>query len=131
MIVELNFPGGLEVGAQYKGFTILTDQPERNGGTGKSPSPFDLFVVSIATCVGYYVLRFCREREIETNGLAVTLEPKRPPDSKHTSRMRIDVTLPENFPDKYFSAVRRAIDQCSVKRHILDPPDFEIEVNHG
>ncbi len=42
--------------------------------------------------------------------------------------LRIDVKLPENFPEKYFSAVRRAIDQCSLKRHILDPPAFEIQV---
>jgi ribosomal protein S12 methylthiotransferase accessory factor len=54
MDMVVNFPGGKKVDAIYKGFTINTDQPEKGGGEGTAPSPFDLFLSSIGTCAGFY-----------------------------------------------------------------------------
>ena len=61
-VMEIRFPGGLEVEAVHEGFTILTDQPVAQGGAGAAPSPFDLFLASIGTCAGLYALMFCRQR---------------------------------------------------------------------
>ena len=67
MNMEIVFPAGKKVNALYRGFTIETDQPENGGGDGSAPSPFDLFLASIGTCVGFYVLSFCHERSIPTD----------------------------------------------------------------
>ena len=50
MELTVTFPGGKKVNAEFKGFTIKTDQPQTNGGDGTAPSPFDLFLASIGTC---------------------------------------------------------------------------------
>ncbi|MGB9894062.1 MAG: OsmC family protein, partial [Candidatus Saccharicenans sp.] len=60
--IMVTFEGNLRVKAEYKGLSILTDQPVYAGGDGSAPAPFDLFLASIATCAGYYVLAFCRQR---------------------------------------------------------------------
>ncbi|MGB3561448.1 MAG: OsmC family protein [Thermoanaerobaculia bacterium] len=127
MHVEMSFPGSLEVNAEVKGFTVRTDQPEKVGGGGTAPAPFDLFVASIGTCAGLYVLQFCQKRGIDTSQLGVSLETTKDPESHRISTMRIDVRLPAGFPEKYIPAVRRAVDQCTVKRHILEPPEFVVE----
>jgi len=124
--VEIRFPGGVLVEAQHEGFTIPTDQPARDGGTNTAPSPFDLFLASIGTCAGFYALRFCQERGIETDGLSVSLVPERDEAKKRLSRVRIEIRLPKGFPEKYRAAILRAADQCSVKRHVLEPPAFEV-----
>jgi putative redox protein len=54
MEMRVCFPGGERVHADYGEYTIETDQPVRNGGDGSAPSPFDLFLASIATCAGIY-----------------------------------------------------------------------------
>jgi len=41
--IKVIFPGGKRVDAEYKGFTIKTDQPDYAGGEGSAPAPFDLF----------------------------------------------------------------------------------------
>lgn len=125
MRMEMSFPGGLAVDAQYKGHTIQTDQPEASGGRGKAPSPFDLFLASIGTCAGFYALRFCQQRELPTEGLRVALETVK--DEGRVATVRLAVELPEAFPDKYRSAIVRAIDQCTVKKHIIEPPEFEVD----
>lgn len=124
----LTFPGGVAVDASWKGHTIRTDQPERDGGENGAPSPFDLFLASIATCVGYYVVQFCRSREIETTDLKVEMSLSRDPEKKLVSSIDIDITLPAGFPDKYRDAVLRAADQCTVKRHLLDPPEISLNL---
>ncbi|RMG84889.1 MAG: osmotically inducible protein OsmC, partial [Candidatus Dadabacteria bacterium] len=98
------------------------------GGGGTGPSPFDVFLSSIAACAGYFALRFCQERDIDTAGLGVTLEVERDPERHRVSKLTTRVRLPEGFPEKYRKAIARAVDECTVKRHILEPPAFETVV---
>ena len=126
--MEISFPGGAAVSASFRGHQILTDQPAKAGGDDTAPPPFDLFLASIGTCAGFYALRFCQSRGIDTEGLAATLEPVRDPETKRIATIRIELTLPLGFPDRYRRAVLRAMNQCAVKRHILEAPRFEIEV---
>ena len=126
MGMEMTFPGGVAVNALYKGFSIGTDQPEKKGGANSAPSPFDLFLASIGTCAGFFALRFCQERNLDTWGLKVTLDIVRDPERQRISKLRIEVRLPKDFPGKYEKAILRAIDQCAVKRHIVEPPEFEV-----
>lgn len=125
--MEIRFPGGLAVDAAYDGFVIPTDQPVDAGGSGSAPAPFDLFLASIGTCAGLYALRFCEQRGIGIDGLAVTLTGESK-EHDRVSLLRLEIRLPEGFPDKYRKAIVRAVDQCKVKRHILNPPLFEVSV---
>lgn len=130
MRYEVTFPGGVAVEATYRGHTVRTDQPAPYGA-GSAMAPLDLFFASIATCAGYYALRFCQERHLSTEGLSVALENVRDPEQKRVTRTKIEVTLPEGFPEKYHAAILRAVDQCAVKKHILQPPEFELALNAG
>jgi len=126
MAMEITFPGGVAVNALYKGFTIQTDQPERNGGNNAAPAPFDLFLASIGSCAGFYALRFCQERQIDTSDLRVSLDTTKDPETKRIAKVRIEIQLPAAFPEKYQKAILRSVDQCSVKQHILEAPKFEV-----
>src|SRR5688572_291045 len=75
MDVELRFSDGPAIEAHYKGHVVSTDQPVAKGGRGAAPSPFDLFVVSLATCAGFYVSTFLRQRGLPTEGLGLRLTP--------------------------------------------------------
>ncbi|HYQ83922.1 MAG TPA: OsmC family protein [Rubrobacter sp.] len=124
--MKITFPGGLGVNAAFKGFTVMTDQAEEHGGGGAAPEPFDLFLASLGTCAGLYALRFCQQRGIETQGLGLTLVTEREPDGKRLALVRLEIELPAGFPEKYREAIVRSVDQCAVKRHIVDPPRFEV-----
>ena len=127
MKMTVSFPGGVAVDASFKGHLVHTDQPAP-GGSDSGPSPFDLFLASIATCMGFYALRFCQERDISSDGLGLTLDAVRDETAKRVSTIKIGLRLPEGFPEKYYDAIRRAVEHCSVKRHLHQPPDFEFSV---
>ena len=124
--MRVSFPGGKRVDAEYGGFTFRTDQPPESGGAGSAPPPFDLFLASIATCAGIYVKGYCDSRGIATDGLGFEMQVEREPEKHRVARLVLEIKLPEGFPAKHREAVIRAANLCAVKKHILDPPAFEI-----
>ncbi len=129
MEIKAVFPEGMKVEAKAGGFSIHTDQPEKNGGDGSAPSPFVLFLSSIVTCAGYFALSFCKSRDLSTEGLEVTANFDRNPENHKLEKAAINLKLPEGFPEKYQKPILRAMDQCSVKKTILDPPEFDITLS--
>ena len=127
MLIDVTFPGGLRIDAHLAGHTVNSDQREMHGGDGSASPPFDLFLASIATCMGLYALRFCQQREIDTTSLGLSLETEKDPDTKMISVIRTQLRLPAGFPPKYVRAVERSMDQCAVKKHMMEPPRFETE----
>lgn len=124
--MDITFPGGVAVAARYKDFTILTDQPVSSGGGNSAPSPFDLFLASLGTCAGFFALRFCQQRALDTTGLRLSLSTERDEAAHRLTTVRITLFLPPGFPEKYRAAILKATDQCAVKRALDDPPQFEV-----
>ena len=129
--MTIAFPGGARVSAEYEGFTVETDQPVELGGENSAPAPFDLFLVSIGTCVGHYARKFLTQRELSTEGLRVELNMTKDPERKLLSRIAIKLVLPQGFPVKYERAIVNAVNSCTVKKTILDPPEFSVTIETG
>jgi len=128
MAMEITFPGGKKVQALYEGYTVETDQPVEDGGAGSAPSPFDLFLVSIGTCTGYYVLSFCHKNKIPIEGMKLTADVQWNPDVHLVDTIQIHIHAPKGFPEKYKKAVVKSADLCTVKRHLEKPPKIGISL---
>ncbi|KUL30672.1 OsmC family protein [Chlorobium limicola] len=122
----ISFEGGKKVNAEFKGFTIKTDQSEYAGGEGSAPEPFMLFLASIGTCAGIYVYSFCQSREIPTEGIRIVQSHFPKESGKGIGRIVLTIEVPPDFPEKYRDAVVNAANLCAVKKHIQDPPVFEV-----
>jgi ribosomal protein S12 methylthiotransferase accessory factor len=128
MNMEITFPEGKKVDAVYEGYVIKTDQPLEEGGTGTAPSPFSLFLASIGTCAGFYVLSFCQRRGISTKEIKLLVEIDRNKETHMAERINIEVQVPGSFPDDYKNAMVKAAQSCTVKRHLEKPPEINVSV---
>lgn len=124
--MTVSFPGGKRVNASYGGFVIATDQSEKNGGDATAPEPFDIFLASLATCAGIYVLGFCQKRNIPHDGLRLVQSWDRDEKTGRLTTVRISIEVPADFPEKYHAALVRSASQCAVKKTIEDPPEFVV-----
>ncbi|NTU68592.1 MAG: osmotically inducible protein C [Chlorobiaceae bacterium] len=122
----VTFAGGKRVDAEINGFTIKTDQGVYAGGEGSAPEPFLLFLASIGTCAGIFVLSFCQSRGIPTEGIRIVQSHEAKETGRGIGKIAITIELPEGFPEKYKDAVISAANLCAVKRHIMEPPVFEV-----
>ena len=126
--IEVSFPGGKRVDAQVGAYVVRTDQPVEAGGEGTAPGPFDLFLASLATCAGIYVLGFCQARGLSTEGIGLRQHLDVDPATKLPSHIRLELTLPASFPDKYRAAVVRAAEGCKVKKTMAAAPLIDVVV---
>jgi ribosomal protein S12 methylthiotransferase accessory factor len=127
MEMIVTFPGGARVDAQFGPFTVRTDQPAQGGGQGSAPTPFATFLASIGTCAGIYVLGFCKQRGLPTEGIRIVQRMEPNPVTGLIGRIVLDIQVPPEFPEKYYSALVRSAEQCAVKKHMETPPAFEVK----
>ena len=126
MEMDIHFPEGQKVNALFDDFEIQTDQSVYSGGTGEAPDPFSLFLSSIGTCTGVYVLRFCQKRNIPTDTIHLNLKAKKNTETKLIDIINITIHAGKDFPKKYRNAILKVASQCTVKKHLEKPPSIHI-----
>ncbi|MBU1628304.1 OsmC family protein [bacterium] len=131
MEMEIYFPENMKAVAKFENFEVVTDQKKKYGGDESAPEPLKLFFASIGTCAGVYILSFLKERKINTKGIKVTLKAIGDKEKKMYTKVILDIQLPHDFPEKYKNAIIKSAELCSVKKHIFDPPQFEINASIG
>jgi ribosomal protein S12 methylthiotransferase accessory factor len=126
MEMTIDFPGGARVDAHFGGFVVPTDQPPSGGVESSAPTPLATFLSTIGTCAGIYVLGFCRQRGISTEGIRLVQRMQTDPVTHLVRDVHVTIELPEGFPAKYADAVVRAAEQCAVKKHFEHPPTISV-----
>ena len=122
MEMVIDFPGGARVDAHFGQFAVKTDQPPAD----TSPTPFATFLASIGTCAGIYVLGFCQQRGLPTEGIRIIQRMHADPSSGMIGKIDLEIQVPPTFPEKYLPAMIKSAELCAVKKHFERPPQFEI-----
>ena len=122
MEMIIDFPGGSRVDAHFGQFTVHTDQPPQ----ASAPTPFATFLASLGTCAGIYVLGFCQQRGISTEGIRIVQRMANDPLSGMVGKIGLEIQVPPSFPEKYLPALVRSAEQCAVKKHLENPPKFDV-----
>jgi putative redox protein len=131
MELEIFFEGNKKVNARLNGSVIKTDQSVQHGGDGTAPEPFNLFLASVGTCAGVYVKSFCDKRDIDASNIKIIQRQSFNQQTKLIDNIELEAVLPDDFPDKYRKAIISAMDLCTVKRHLKDPPQISTITSKG
>jgi len=126
---KITLDGNKRVSAQFRDFTLATDQPADEGGENSAPTPFELFLASIGTCAGFFIASFCQSRSIPTDHISIVQTVFRDDRTHRVGKITLDILLPPDFPEKYKTAVIKAADTCTVKKHLLAPPEIEVKLS--
>lgn len=129
MEIEVYFEENKKVNARLNGSVIKTDQSKRAGGDESAPEPFSLFLASIGTCAGIYVKSFCDKRGLDSSKVRIVQRHNFNPDTRLIDRIELEAILPDDFPSKYRNAIINAMDLCTVKRHLKQPPVISSKTN--
>lgn len=122
MEMLIDFPGGARVDAHFGPFTVRTDQPP----AATAPTPFATFLASIGTCAGIYVLGFCQQRGLPTDGIRIIQRMHSNPFSGMVGKIDLEIQVPPTFPEKYRPSLIRSAELCAVKKHFENPPQIDV-----
>jgi putative redox protein len=120
-----------EQGDRYRvairGHEIWVDQPVEDGGADSAPTPTELFVAGLASCIAFYGGRFLRRHELSAEGFAVacdfTFATDRP---ARVADIDIRVTPPPGLPDARRAGFLAVIEHCTVHNSLHQVPEIRI-----
>jgi uncharacterized OsmC-like protein len=122
--IEVRWRGGDRYEIETRGHRVLVDQP---GSGDAGPTPTELWVSGLVSCVAYYAGSFLARRGVEAEGLAVrgdwAFAEDRP---ARVGEIRIEVTLPPGFPEALTERLQAVVEHCTVHNSMTHPPAVAI-----
>jgi len=108
---------------------VVTDQPVADGGQDAGPSPVELFVGSIASCIGYFVGRFCARHDIPQEGLSVEAEWSMTENPHRVGQVDISIHLPHRLTAELKDRLLKVAHGCTVHQSLTLAPTVGIRLN--
>lgn len=123
--MKITFLGHKKVNVNVKGFDILTDQSKENGGDGSAPTPIDLFLASLGSCSGVFVLNYLQQHGLPED-VYLTLNPVWNISDYVIDKIELTINVPPQFPEKYENALVEVAKRCLVARHVNIAHDIKV-----
>lgn len=124
--MKITFEGNKKVKVRVKNFDVWTDQPEEQGGDASAPTPIDLFLASLGSCSGVFVLNFLKQHALPEN-VYLTLDPVWNISDYVIDKVKVIIHVPEDFAQKYENALIEVAKRCLVARHVKIKHEISLE----
>ena len=119
--LTVRYLGGDRLGISVREHQLTADQPLDAGGGDTAPTPTELFLASLAGCVGFYAERYLRRHGLATEGLVVACDWSWARDPLRVGAVEITVQAP-GLPPEREEAFRRVVEQCPIHNTLRQPP---------
>jgi putative redox protein len=127
--IEVAYAGGESYAIATRGHAMLADQPTRSGGGDAAPTPTELLVAALASCVAFYSGGYLARHGLDREGLAVTagftMATDRP---ARVGAIRLRVRVPGPIPAERRAALLAVASHCTVHNTLRQEPEVAIEL---
>jgi uncharacterized OsmC-like protein len=111
-----------------RGHLLTVDQLLADGGTDTAPTPTELFVSSLASCVAFYAGRFMDRHGLNRRDLRVTASFTMAADwPARIATMIVTVSAP-TLPEERRAAFLAVLNRCTVHNTLQQIPDIDISI---
>lgn len=128
MEVIVDYNGKMSFKAQCGSNQVMIDLPPASGGEGQAATPPELFLSSIASCVGVYIVSYCNNVGINTAGMRIKISAEKIQNPDRLDNIKVDVIMPNAQLGKRRNAVMAVAKKCLVHNTIHSNPSVNIEL---
>jgi len=121
--------GGDQFDISVRGHVITVDQPVKDGGDDTAPTPTELFVASLASCVAFYARRYLARHSLPTEGLAVEATFDMGSRPARVAGITLRVILPDGVPAERRDPLLAVATHCTVHNTLETTPDVSITLS--
>lgn len=108
--------------------SILIDVPATMGGSDRAPTPPELFVASLGSCVGAFVANYCNNAAIDARDMTVDVTFDKLEDPTRLANVKVTVKMPHGTCGRRKEALRRVAENCPVHTTINMMEDVMFEL---
>lgn len=125
MALEVRYVDGDRFEVAVRGHELVVDQPEPLGeDTG--PTPVELFVSGLASCVAVLARRYLARHDLPADGLTVTAHHDTSERPSRVTSIRLDLRVPDGVPEARRRALLAVASHCTVHNSLTTPPDVTV-----
>lgn len=130
MVVEHR--GGFEFAVKSRDHELIVDLPPQLKGTDKGLTPPELFVASLASCVGMYVQMYLSGQGLPSDGFKIVAKYEDAEDKPaRIGRIGLNIVLPKGLPEEHKRPLMQMAHQCKVHNSICNLPEIEMAPQTG
>jgi uncharacterized OsmC-like protein len=129
--IEVWYGKGDRFLVQMRDHHVIVDQPTGNGGDDMGATPTEMFVASLATCIGFYAERYLRNHDIDPAGLHVAADFEMAEGPRRIGSITIRLRPPRGFPTERREILQAVIERCTVHNSMVRPPTIQITVERS
>ena len=130
--MQVEYKGGWEFRADSRSHSIIIDLPAQMKGEDKGMTPPELFIASLASCVGVYVVDYCKAQNISTDGLKVVANYEDVEGGPaRIGKISLEIVMPGGVPQEHRNPLMKMAAQCKVHNTICTLPDIRMTLTAG
>jgi uncharacterized OsmC-like protein len=127
--VTTTHKGDMLFETQLGNHALQIDVPSDIGGSDRGPTPPEVFVASLGSCVAALVANYCSKAKLNTDGLTVDVTYEKAPDPTRLVNLKVKVDLPNADISGRERAIERVADRCPVHQTIYSWEDVGFEIS--
>jgi uncharacterized OsmC-like protein len=108
---------------------VTIDVPYDMAGEDRGPTPPQLFLASLGSCVAAFVAHYCEPKGINTQDMSVDVLFDKVENPTRLTNLQIQVNLPYGVCDGREKAILRVAEHCPVHETIKSLAGIEINLN--
>jgi len=124
--IVVKHKGDMEFETQIGNHTLTIDIPPENNGKDRGPTPPQLFIASLSSCIAIFVASYCNNAGINAEGLSVTLAYDKLTKPSRLGNLKATIRIPKGDVEKKEKAVIRAAELCLIQETIRLSPEVEL-----
>jgi uncharacterized OsmC-like protein len=124
--IKARYLDGDRFAIAVRGHTVVVDQPVADGGDDTAPTPTELFVAGLTSCVGFYARRYLARHDLPAHGLTVTADYEMAARPARVGKVRMVIDVPEGLPPSRRDAMLAVASHCTVHNTLIDPPEVTV-----
>ncbi len=127
--VTVNYKGEMLFESRLGNHNILIDVPYEMGGEDRGPTPPQLFVVALGSCIGAFVAQYCELSEIDDRELSVDISFDKVENPTRLTNLKVEVNLPHADCQYRKQAMQQVAEHSPVPETISTLTGIEIKIN--
>lgn len=131
MEVTIEHLGEVQFEIRARQHTIVSDQPEANGGYDEGMTPPELMLASLGSCAGYYAAQYLRKKGLASEGTRVHVTAGKATGPARLENFKIDISLPVLVGAEHRKGVEEAVHHCLIHNTLIHPPRITIDIEDG
>lgn len=108
--------------------SLLIDVPASMGGHDRGPTPPEIFVASLGSCVAAFVAQYCGRAGVNLQDMTVDVTFDKAEEPTRLVNLKVKINLPKGYCEDRKQAILRVAQHCPVHETISTLGDIEIEL---